>query len=1262
VLNRLYIVIGVVVILALAAAFVVPHLVPWGNYRARMEALAGQALGTPVKIKGDIAFSLLPAPHLTLGDVEIGPPQQPVLSVGAASADFSLIDFLRDRYSMTSLVLDHPELAITVDRNGGIDTGIHLAGAESQVALSIAQARIEDGTVRVTDAGAGRTYAVDGLAGDLTVGAIGGPFGFSGRGRLAGQDFSLRINASALDPHGTTQVTAFAQPQSKAYTVNLQGALATAGVPHLTGELDYRQAPPANNPNGIIGALTFSTRLDMTPEKGLLSSFVLVPDENRGATRLAGSATIDLGPKPGFTASLTSSVLATPPPNVTTDQGPQPYELTQLLRSLPVLPVPPIAGEITAEVDEIDLDTLSLDNAGLDATTDGKTWTVKNFTGQLPGGTNVTLAGQITAPQGATSFTGTLSLTAKRLDALAALWRRPPPGNPLFNMPGSFTSKISLTGTTVGFTDGQLTLDGVKHQLNVLADVGHTPNLTVSGQFGTLSPADSTALLALVPDIVNDPSAGVTFPQGAISLTADAVSYAGLTGHQLDLEGKWGGGAIEISRLSADDLGGIRFNVGLALSGTFVKPRISGDGQIGIGQGGGPALDRLFDWLGTPAGARALLVRSLPATLKAHLDDPDNSGAQGLSLSGKAGAADVTFLAQLNGGVLKPSQGPVDATVSLDSSDPAAFTAQLGLGDVSLMAASGPMTLAARATGDPAGSMAANIDLEDGGDSISFNGNVTPGGLTAMAGNGKLRLTLADSTALAAELGLGGLYTPPLKASADLAVSPDGRISLDNLSGSSGGDNFSGKLALAHDAGGAAVSGELKLDDLDLAGLVAGIGSPTALMTSSGSMWPDGPIYLGEEPRPTTGSVTITTPKITRGGAPFLTDARFDFDWDATISGVHGLTAAFGPGKLTLDANLCCAGPLADKQLGGQATLNGVPLDQLLPPAPAATLSGTLQGSARFSGTGDSIAALLGNLSGDGSFEVDDLAVQKFDPGAFATVASLGGIINIKEADLSAKVASAIDAGPFSVPKLNGGFTIAAGTVQLANLGAEAGGTKLFGGATLKLADLALGGSFALTPEKTLDAAGLVGPTTSSVTANLSGTLLAPVRTLDIASMVETIKVHALENEVTRLEKLKAQQDAQAKAYANANKEAVEDQQRRELEARQAVAAKARQAAARAALDAAAVNAAKAADAAKAALAKLDAAKAAAVLPAPASAAAPASSTTAAHPAPLPVPPPVPTVPPVPAPRPSTPAAHRPAPAAPPLNLEVPPVQYQPAN
>ena len=58
-------------------------------------------------------------------------------------------------------------------------------------------------------------------------------------------------------------------------------------------------------------------------------------------------------------------------------------------------------------------------------------------------------------------------------------------------------------------------------------------------------------------------------------------------------------------------------------------------------------LDHVFDLFGTPPPVRALLGRSLPLDLKAHLDDPKDSGAQGLSLSGKAGAADMTLVAQL---------------------------------------------------------------------------------------------------------------------------------------------------------------------------------------------------------------------------------------------------------------------------------------------------------------------------------------------------------------------------------------------------------------------------------------------------------------------------------------------------------------------------------------------------------------------------------------------------------------------------------------
>ena len=62
-LNRIYIIVGIVAILALAGAFVAPRFIQWGDYRDRMELLAEGVFGTEVTIRGDIDFALLPAPR-----------------------------------------------------------------------------------------------------------------------------------------------------------------------------------------------------------------------------------------------------------------------------------------------------------------------------------------------------------------------------------------------------------------------------------------------------------------------------------------------------------------------------------------------------------------------------------------------------------------------------------------------------------------------------------------------------------------------------------------------------------------------------------------------------------------------------------------------------------------------------------------------------------------------------------------------------------------------------------------------------------------------------------------------------------------------------------------------------------------------------------------------------------------------------------------------------------------------------------------------
>src|SRR6218665_1086267 len=72
VLNRIYIVVGTLAIIILAAAFIAPNFIRWSDYRGRMEELATGMLGTPVTVRGDIEFTLLPQPRLHFDDVLFG--------------------------------------------------------------------------------------------------------------------------------------------------------------------------------------------------------------------------------------------------------------------------------------------------------------------------------------------------------------------------------------------------------------------------------------------------------------------------------------------------------------------------------------------------------------------------------------------------------------------------------------------------------------------------------------------------------------------------------------------------------------------------------------------------------------------------------------------------------------------------------------------------------------------------------------------------------------------------------------------------------------------------------------------------------------------------------------------------------------------------------------------------------------------------------------------------------------------------------------
>ena len=284
-LNRLYIVIGLLAILAIGGAFVVPRFIQWGDYRDRMQVIAAEALGAPVEIVGDIEFSLLPQPQLRFRDVRVGDPEEPSIMVAGVEAQFSLIDFLRDRYAITRLVLDGPAVSVTVNEDGAMEAGIALAEQVTGSNVSVANAEVKGGTLTVADRRTDSTFTVANLTGELRMDALRGPFAFQGSGEYKGATYRGRIATSALDDTDSGQLSVYVSPLDERFTLSAEGALATGPAPRFAGMLTYRQKPPvaAEGVSEDVGRgdLVVTGKVEASSARVLLSDYTIVPDENR---------------------------------------------------------------------------------------------------------------------------------------------------------------------------------------------------------------------------------------------------------------------------------------------------------------------------------------------------------------------------------------------------------------------------------------------------------------------------------------------------------------------------------------------------------------------------------------------------------------------------------------------------------------------------------------------------------------------------------------------------------------------------------------------------------------------------------------------------------------------------------------------------------------------------------------------------------------------------------------------------------------------
>lgn len=1151
-LNRLYIVIGLLAILALAAAFVVPRFIQWGDYRDRMQVIAEEVLGAPVEITGDIEFSLLPQPRLVLADVNVGDPQAPSLTVAEVEAEFSLMDFLRDRYLITKLVLEAPALSIRVDGQGQLVSGIAVPDRISETNVAVAAAQVVGGTALLTDARSGTEIALSSIEGEIRMDALRGPFGFQGRASHEGRSYDARIALSALDSDDLAQASIYLEPTDKAFSLSTEGQFAAGERPTFDGTATLRVKPPAAEEGEAFdagrGDLVLTGKIAANPSRILLSEYTILPDENRAAARLTGAADVTLGAGQSFTAVVSGGVLSLPPRDATEDESQMPYEIVRLLNDLPVPGLPGLRGVINVDIAETNLRAVVLRNIRADLATDGAGWTIETFRAQLPGNARLALSGDLRVIDGRPEFSGDMNVETERLDTLATLWRRPPTGNPLFNVPGSLRARVALVGETLSFSDGVFGIADAEHRFT--AEVGFKPatrHLNLRAELGALGESASAALLALLPDAAGDPRFAVTFPKGEFEIAAEAGTIGGLSGEGLRAEGFWEGGVLALENLAATSLGGASFDAQVTAFGTMAKPELSGTATVSVSSGDAPALHALYDFAKTPPAVRRWLGAWMPAELELELGAPKGEGGQTLTVAGRAGAADIEATADLGNGLSRALSGLISLRLDVAADDPAALTGQLGLGPTSLTPADSPMQAVLVLSGTALNSFETTLRVNGGGESLAFSGNVVSSDLRRISGNGNLQASLTDYAGLGEVLGVTGLWVPPFSGSARVDFEGASRIRLSGITGSSNGQPVSGMLERLEGASGATITGNLTVGTIAPTSILSLLAGPAATIAGDG-FWPAGPVDTGGG-RSTSGRVEVSSRGIVLGENILIPDPTFTLAWDDEAVRIRDFVGPLGGGEMKAEVTVCCADALPLKQMTGRLTLDDVTFGGIVPAPVAEVISGTLDANVRLAGTGGSLAGMMEAMTGEGTYMLSNVTIDGLNPAAFNAVETLDAVLDVEPADVQGAVIDSLAEDVFAADEIAGSFTVAGGVLRSPNLAIDGEQARLFGSGSLRLTDLALGGSFAMSPTEPSGPEGMLTDGNAQITATLGGTLPAPEVEFDVAGMVDAIMVKAYEVEVARLEQLRAEEEARARAAAEERARiAAEEEARRQAE------------------------------------------------------------------------------------------------------------------
>jgi hypothetical protein len=1106
---------AIAIILALLAALVGPLLIDLGNYRSLLEAEAHRLTGVNVRVAGTIDARLLPSPRLTLHDVSVGDGDD-AIRARSLNVEFALGSLMRGEWRATEMQLAGPQVSLGLDASGHVRAP-SLAVSFRPDDLSINRLRIEDGTIKLTNAGNDGSVTLGRVSFNGEVRSLAGPMKGEGSVTIDGKLYPYRLTTNRFSDDGSARLRVSVDPADYPLSIEADGVLAfVAREPSFDGTLNL------SRPVGIAGrnstepadALTQPWRIGgkvkATGKSALMENVEFQYGSEEQGFKLTGVADLKFGRNPRFQGVLSGRQIDID--RVVSGSGGASQSPVVIMRKLSELGTAAFRTTMPVQlglgIDQVTLGGNSIQNVRGDISSSADGWSLDRFEFRAPGMTQVRVSGRLAVGANGVAFTGPAEIEASDPKILAA-WLE----SRGESQQSGDLRPMGLRGDLV-LSSEKIAVDRLNLEFNRQPLTGRFAYFLPSGnrparvdaelkatQFDVDSALDfSKALLA--GSVLDRPK--------EISLKADIgrATFAGIEVSDAHALIKVDGDGLLIDRLSIGDFAGGNF----AASGRIETGGHAPRGTVSVD------FDAKQTAYLTAIAAKLAPERARPVVGvlerlgrgKLHAkfdmtgDDKSPMTDAQLALNGDLDDLRIDARARASGDWTRLSTANVRIDATVDAARGAQLLKFINL-DRLVAAGNGPGQLKIQLAGPVNGDM--TFDTQLSGDGLSARANGAgrysdAQGVTAAAG---LQINEADLKPLRSAT--GGPLPLRMKSRVSLAA---GTMTFDDIDAKIAGSSVRGRLAVG-DATPRRIDGAIEADVADVPALVAhAIGlQPQAPGKDAAWNWSGEPFGAGLR-----GAFT---------GRLALKVARADVLQQLTARQFNA-ALRFANNELSLED---ITGDVAGGRLSGRilfrtaddgltsqvkVSLSSANAATLFAWTPRPSAAGSLNLTADLTGTGLSPIALVGSLKGSGKIVLADAKLFSLDARVFDVITRAvdRGLVvdNGRISDLAGK---SLTNGQFSLKHAEFPFQVASGQLGLADVSVE---SKEAGLSVTGMLDLTNG---SLDTKLTLSGANDPGGSRPKIFVSLKGPVTAPSRNVDVSALSGWLTLRAVENQTKRL-------------------------------------------------------------------------------------------------------------------------------------------------